>query len=135
MWHILQKVPEKVGPDLKEDDDFHASLSLCVWSSETLEEFEDRWARIIIQYGLKDHEWFAGRFDIRSSWVPAYFRDIPLSGLLRTTSRSESANSYFSRFIGFKHALVEFWLRFDTALEDQWHKELEADNVMGTCKP
>ena len=129
MWHILQKVPEKVGPDLKEDDDFHASLSLCVRSSETLEEFEDWWARIIIQYGLKDHEWFAGRFDIRSSWVPAYFRDIPLSGLLRTTSRSESANSYFSRFIGFKHALVEFWLRFDTALEDQRHKELEADNV------
>ena len=37
--------------------------------------------------------------------------------------------------LGFKHALVEFWLRFDTALEDQWHKELEADNVMGTCKP
>jgi hypothetical protein len=64
MWHMLQKVPEKVGPDLKEDDDFHASLSLCVWSSETPEEFEDRWARIIIQYGLKDHEWFAGRFDI-----------------------------------------------------------------------
>jgi hypothetical protein len=25
--------------------------------------------------------------------------------------------------------LVEFWLRFDTALEDQRHKELEADNV------
>ena len=129
MWHILRKVPEKVGPDLKEDDDFHASLSLCVWSCETPEEFEDRWARIMIQYGLKNHEWFAGRFDIRSSWVPAYFRDIPLSGLLRTTSRSESANSYFSRFIGFKHALVEFWLRFDTALEDQRHKELEADNV------
>jgi len=59
----------------------------------------------------------------------AYFRDITLSGLLRTTSRSESANSYFSRFIRFKHALVEFWLKFDTALEDQRHQELEADNV------
>ncbi|CAN6181097.1 unnamed protein product [Urochloa humidicola] len=129
MWHILRKVPDKIGPDLREDDDFHASLGICVWSSETPEEFEDRSARIMIHYGLEHHEWFAGRFDIRSSWVPAYFRDIPLSGILRTTSRSESANSYFSRFIGFKHALVEFWLRFDTALEDQRNKELEADNV------
>lgn len=115
MWHILRKVPDKVGPDLKEDDDFHASLSLCVWSSETPEEFEDRWARIIIQYGLKDHEWFAGRFDIRSSWVPAYFRDIPLSGLLRTTSRSESANSSLDSL-----GLSMLWLSFGSGLILPW---------------
>jgi len=39
MWHILRKVPDKVGLDLKEDDEFHNSLSLCVWSSETPEKF------------------------------------------------------------------------------------------------
>nr|XP_015645022.1 protein FAR1-RELATED SEQUENCE 5-like [Oryza sativa Japonica Group] len=50
-------------------------------------------------------------------------------GILRTTSRSESTNSFFCHFIGFKLALVEFWLRFDTALEEQRHKELENDNV------
>ncbi|WVZ52120.1 hypothetical protein U9M48_003210 [Paspalum notatum var. saurae] len=123
MRHILRNVCDMVGPELKEDDEF-----ICM-SSETPEEFEERWARIMIQFDLEHHEWFAGKFDIGSSWVLAYFRDIPLSGLLRTTSRSESANSYFSRFIGFKHALFEFWLRFDTALEDQRYKELEADNV------
>jgi hypothetical protein len=32
---------DKVGPDLKEDDEFHNSLSLCVWSSKTPEEFEE----------------------------------------------------------------------------------------------
>lgn len=129
MWHILRKVCDKVGLDLKEDDEFHDSLGLCVWSSETPEEFERRWAGIMMHYGLEHHEWFVGRFNIRSSWVPAYFRDIPLSELPRTTSRSESSNSCFCRFIGFKHALVEFWLRFDTAVEDQRHKELQADNV------
>ena len=48
---------------------------------------------------------------------------------MRTTSRSESANSFFSRIIGYKHALVEFWLRFDTDLEEQRHKELQEDHV------
>lgn len=48
---------------------------------------------------------------------------------MRTTSRSESANSFFSHIIGYKHALVEFWLRFDTALEEQRHKELQEDHV------
>ena len=53
---------------------------------------------------------------------------IPLAGILRTTSRSESANSFFNRFIHRKLALVEFWLRFDTTLECQREEELIADN-------
>ncbi|XP_048560284.1 protein FAR1-RELATED SEQUENCE 5-like [Triticum urartu] len=54
--------------------------------------------------------------------------DISLAGLLRTTSRSESANSFFNRFIHRRLAFVEFWLRFDTALECQREEELMADN-------
>jgi hypothetical protein len=42
--------------------------------------------------------------------------------------RSESANSFFNRFIHRRLALVEFWLRFDTALECQRQEELMADN-------
>nr|XP_034594212.1 protein FAR1-RELATED SEQUENCE 5-like [Setaria viridis]XP_034594213.1 protein FAR1-RELATED SEQUENCE 5-like [Setaria viridis]XP_034594214.1 protein FAR1-RELATED SEQUENCE 5-like [Setaria viridis]XP_034594215.1 protein FAR1-RELATED SEQUENCE 5-like [Setaria viridis] len=128
MWHILMKV-DKVGPVLKEDVEFHQRLSWCVWSSETPTEFEDRWGRIMSKYELHGNEWFTKKFEQRKSWVPAYFNDIPLSGLLRTTSRSESAISFFSRLIGWKHSLVEFWLRFDGALEEQRYKELEMDNV------
>lgn len=113
MWHILKKVCDKVGPDLKEDDEFHDSLGLCVWSSETPEEFERRWARVMMHYGLERHEWFVGRFNIRSSWVPAYFRDIPLSGLLRTTSRSESSNSV-------SLGLSMLWLSFGSGLILLW---------------
>jgi hypothetical protein len=47
MWHIPKKVPEKVGPELNEDDEFHASLSKCVWSSGTPGEFGERWPRIM----------------------------------------------------------------------------------------
>ena len=49
--------------------------------------------------------------------------------MLRTTSRSESANSFFNRFIRRKLTFVEFWLRFDTALECQRQEELKADNT------
>ncbi|KAM3370701.1 hypothetical protein ACQJBY_018190 [Aegilops geniculata] len=129
MWHIMNKIPQKVGPDLKTDEDFHERLGRCVWSSETPTEFEERWKEIMSEYGLEDDEWFSKRFNLRESWIPAYFKEIALSGLMRTTSRSESANSFFSRIIGYKHALVEFWLRFDTALEEQRHKELQEDHV------
>jgi hypothetical protein len=51
-----------------------------------------------------------------------------LGEILRTTSRSESANSFFNHFIGYKHALVEFWIRIGTALEEQRQNELKADH-------
>lgn len=61
-------------------------------------------------------------------WVPAYFRDIFLAGILRTTSRSESENSFFGNYLNKNLSLVEFWMRFDSAIEAQRYKELLADN-------
>jgi hypothetical protein len=87
MWHILMKVLDKAGPTLKEDEEFHKRLSCCVWSSETPVEFKERWGYIMSKYELQGNEWFTTKFDQRKLWVPAYFNAIPLSGLLRTTSR------------------------------------------------
>jgi hypothetical protein len=129
MWHIMEKFPEKVGPETRNDKSFWASLNACVWGSETGDEFETRWNALINKYGLKGNAWMANRYDIHKSWVPAYFMDIPLAGLLRTTSRSESANSFLNRFIHHKLSFVEFWLRLDTALECQWQEELKEDHM------
>ena len=128
MWHIMDKVPEKVGPDIKNDEDFWKLLNECVWGSENSDEFESKWNSIMTTYVLTENEWFSTKFASRESWIPAYFMDIPLAGLLRTTSRSESANSFFNRFIHRKLSFVEFWLRFSTALECQREEELIADN-------
>ena len=128
MWHIMDKVPEKVGSDIKNDEDFWKLLNECVWGSENSDEFESRWNSVMIKYVLTGNEWFSTKFNMRESWIPAYFMDIPLAGLLRTTSRSESANSFFNCFIHRKLSFVEFWLRFETALECQREEELLADN-------
>jgi hypothetical protein len=78
---------------------------------------------------LATNEWLVRRYEIRESWVPTYFEGMWLAGILRTTSRSSSANSFFNRFIGRKLAFVEFWLRFDTALKCQRHEEFIDDNI------
>jgi hypothetical protein len=129
MWHIMEKVPEKVGPETRNDKSFWSCLNACVWGSETGDEFETRWNTLINKYGLEGNAWMANRYVIRRSWIPAYFMDVPLAGLLRTTSRSESANSFFNRFIHRKLSFVEFWLRFDTTLECQRLEELKEDHM------
>jgi hypothetical protein len=97
-----------------------------VWGSETTEEFEMRWNAIKIGYGLQGNEWLANRYEICSSWIPSYFTDIHLVGLLRTTSISESSNSFFNNFI---HQKLSFGFNFDTALECQQHEELKANMI------
>ncbi|XP_044376455.1 protein FAR1-RELATED SEQUENCE 5 [Triticum aestivum] len=129
MWHIMEKVPGKVHPELKNDLAFYDRLKHCVWNSETPAEFEDRWKSFITEFKLEDHEWFAKKYMLRATWIPAYFMNIPLAGLLRTTSISESANLFFKRFICRRLTFVEFWLRFDTALKCQRQNELIADNT------
>jgi hypothetical protein len=128
MWHILQKVRDKVEPSVAGDEKFWERLNRCVWQSETPAKFEERWHALISDFKLEGNVWLAKRFDLRKSWIPAYFMDIPLAGILRTTSRSESENAFFKSFVGRKLAYVEFWLRFDTALQCQRQEELIADN-------
>ncbi|KAL6606177.1 hypothetical protein ACP70R_041830 [Stipagrostis hirtigluma subsp. patula] len=129
MWHIIRKLPDKVGNSLKCNPEFYKRVNSCVWGSETPNEFEANWSSFISEFGLEGNVWFEAKYHIRQKWIPAYCRDVYLAGILRTTSRSESENNFFRHFIGFKYALVEFWLRFSTAMEEQRHHELEADNA------
>jgi hypothetical protein len=128
MWHIMDKVPEKVRPSLREDKELWKRMNSYVWGSETPEDFVTQWTSIISDFQHTENEWLSTRFLIHKLWIPAYFMDIPLAGVLRTTSRSESANSFFNCFIHRKLSFVEFWLRFDTALECQRQEELKAHN-------
>jgi hypothetical protein len=108
---------------------FWSALNTCVWNSETKEEFEIRWNALIHDYGIESSQWLTYRYRIRKSCISVFFIDISLAGVLRTTSKSESPNSFFNRFIHHKLCFIVFCLRFDTALECQRHEELKADNI------
>ncbi|GJZ54958.1 FAR1-related sequence 5-like protein [Tanacetum coccineum] len=58
-------------------------------------------------------------FNLREIWIPAYFIDSPLYGLMRTTSRSESENSFFKSFTSPGATLVSFMMSYESAMERQ----------------
>jgi hypothetical protein len=123
-----EKVSEKIGGSVNDNDEFNKSFKSCVWGSETPEEFEDTWRFIMTRFELEKNEWLSHMFSIRKMWIPAYFKDIFLAEILRTTSRSESENSFYGNFLNPNVSLVDFWMRFDSAIEAQRHNELLADN-------
>ncbi|XP_074299300.1 protein FAR-RED IMPAIRED RESPONSE 1-like [Silene latifolia] len=91
MWHIMKKLREKVSYQLFQDEDFKTRLNRCVWNNQLEpDEFEEQWEKIMTDYQLVEHEWFSDLYDLREQWIPAYFKDVSMSGLMRVTSRSES---------------------------------------------
>ncbi|KAL2900496.1 Protein FAR1-RELATED SEQUENCE 5 [Bienertia sinuspersici] len=122
MWHIMKKVPEKVGPTLAQNEDFMSDFCNCVWSKRTERvEFDELWNLILEKYNLMNNIWLQHMFQIRQNWIPSYYRNMPMSGVMRTTSRSESENNLFGHFTTPHVTLLEFWMRYQSATDSQRH--------------
>ncbi|XP_074292575.1 protein FAR1-RELATED SEQUENCE 5-like [Silene latifolia] len=90
MWHIMQKLTDKVGPVISKETDFVSRLNAIVWDAK-LEplEFEAKWCQLVNEHNLEGNSRLSTMFRKRRKWIPAYFRDVPMGCLLRTTQRSE----------------------------------------------
>ncbi|XP_042009135.1 protein FAR1-RELATED SEQUENCE 5-like [Salvia splendens] len=127
-WHIMAKVAEKVPKSLLGNYEFKKDLNSCVWS-ELIEptEFEDKWKTVMETYELEGAEWFVSMFESRKFWVPAYFRDFPNSSLIKTTSVSESQNSFFKRYTQSRANLVVFLMNFNNVVDAQGNHSAKLD--------
>ncbi|XP_076959089.1 protein FAR1-RELATED SEQUENCE 5-like [Bidens hawaiensis] len=95
MWHIMDKLSGKVGSGLYNTIDFKTRLCDIVWTDLiTHELFEKELASIMNDFQLNDHDWLKDIFHIRESWIPAYYREETMYGLMRTSFRSESENHF-----------------------------------------
>ncbi|KAL2930606.1 Protein FAR-RED IMPAIRED RESPONSE 1 [Bienertia sinuspersici] len=127
IWHILRKLPHKLGRNekyakLKEE------LLEVVYDSFTKEEFGSRWEEVTSDYGIVNDEWVSGLFVERSMWVPANMKDQFWAGM-RTTQRVESINSFFDKFVTRKTRLCEFGEKYVAAIERRIMQEKEADEI------
>ncbi|XP_019160046.1 PREDICTED: protein FAR-RED IMPAIRED RESPONSE 1-like [Ipomoea nil] len=126
MWHIMTKVSEKVGTEMSKNNEFRGALNIVVWNEKsTRAEFEIGWKTVIEKYGLQENRWLNRMYDERASWVPAFFDDVFMDGLLRTTSRSEAENRIFQSNMNRHLCLVEFFGRFERAVRKQRNNNLE----------
>nr|XP_017245299.1 PREDICTED: protein FAR1-RELATED SEQUENCE 5-like [Daucus carota subsp. sativus] len=120
MWHIMEKFPSKVGVVLAMDGGFLSKFKPFVWGENLdISEFEACWKSLMDEFKMTDNEWLCDMYECRHLWIPAYFKEDPLLGILRTTSWSESANSFFSHYHQPGDTLSQFYLRFETAMDKQ----------------
>lgn len=113
-------------------------MNYIFWNQEmTPEIFETRWKSVVDDFGLHDMRWFNDLYELKEMWVPCYFMDLPMNGLMRTSSLSESENAFFKRCKNKQSTLVDFFSRFDAAMEKQRHNnrllEYEMENKAINC--
>ncbi|KAI3720290.1 hypothetical protein L6452_21205 [Arctium lappa] len=136
MWHIMNKVPNKVSIALKYNPEFNRVINKLVWNVKICpEEFESQWKSMIENYGLLGDKWFDYMYEIRRSWIPAFYKDTPMSGLMKTTSRSESANAYVNIYLSSFFDLVQFLNNYDIAIENQRYAQAVDESVTRTTTP
>ncbi|XP_074288425.1 protein FAR-RED IMPAIRED RESPONSE 1-like [Silene latifolia] len=129
MWHIMNKVPSKYGMVRDDYSVFLKKLNAIIWD-EDIEpaEFDAKWEEIGREHNVNNIEWFQEMYAKRRQWVMAHCRDLDMGGVMRTTQRSESENSFFKRFESKSGTLVEFTMRFDSAMDQQRHTQKQIDN-------
>ncbi|KAI8530416.1 hypothetical protein RHMOL_Rhmol11G0056600 [Rhododendron molle] len=125
IWHIMKKVPEKLG---KYDayKSISPSFHNVVYDSLTKDEFEDAWEVFIKKYKLEDNEWLHGLYLERNRWVPAFVKDVFWAGM-SSTQRSESMNHYFDDYINSKTTLKQFVEQYENALAKKVDNEKNED--------
>ncbi|GKC40514.1 FAR1-related sequence 5-like protein [Tanacetum coccineum] len=118
----------QICKEIYNETDFKERFDKIVWNMfiEPL-TFEEKWAQLIEDFDLKKHKWLTKMFNLREIWIPAYFIDSPLFGLMRTTSRSESENSFFKSFTSPGATLVSFMMSYESAMERQRYRQEKLD--------
>ncbi|KAG6631972.1 hypothetical protein CIPAW_13G125900 [Carya illinoinensis] len=126
LWHILKKLPEKLGSHGAFKTGLKTGLLNCVYDSHIVEEFEGSWEVLIQKYKLQDNAWLKSLYAERTYWAPVFMKDVFWAGM-STTQRSESMNAFFDWYVHAKTNLKEFVDQFDNALRKKIENESAAD--------
>ncbi|XP_052625926.1 protein FAR1-RELATED SEQUENCE 6-like [Lactuca sativa] len=126
----IKQAVENISDDLFTNTDFRKRFSKFVWDINIKPDvFEVKWGLLMKEFNLEDTRWFKDMFTIRDSWIPGYFSDIPMCGLMKTTSRSESMNSFFNTYSESGNLLLNFMMNYDTAIQKQRNTQRELDRA------
>ncbi|XP_077226243.1 protein FAR1-RELATED SEQUENCE 5-like [Tasmannia lanceolata] len=124
-WHIQRHLVEHIAHMRDSDSEFNKDYNRWYFK-KNIHKCEEEWGKFEQKYGIEENSWLCNMWQLRSHWMPAYFRDTFTAGM-SSSSRSESINSFFDGFVNHSTTLQEFVEQYDKALEDRRKKEAEED--------
>jgi hypothetical protein len=113
----MQKVQEKLGLFIAKREDLRKDFNEIIDYSLTVEDFETKWAEMLVKHDIVDNDNFFYVWELRECFVPAYFQDrfIPF---LQTTAQSEGFNVVLKRYVNPHDSLLRFFQQYMKLQED-----------------
>ncbi|XP_057452753.1 protein FAR1-RELATED SEQUENCE 5-like [Lotus japonicus] len=103
-----------------------AQLKDLMLSDYEVIEFNSKWGEMVAQFGLEDHSWVRDMYEKRTMWATTCMRGRCFVGH-KATARCEGLYAKFGRMARSCLNLLDFLQHFHHCLDEQRHKELEAD--------
>lgn len=130
LLHIMKNLPQKIHGYAKFKL-IGEHLQNAVYDTQTTNEFERNWTKIVDDFGIGDDEWLKELFLERHRWVPSFLRGDFWAGM-SVNLRSESMYAFFDGYVNQHTTLKQFVDQYDNALQYKAEKEYVAD-VHSSC--
>ncbi|KAI0489449.1 hypothetical protein KFK09_029292 [Dendrobium nobile] len=124
--NIMKKIPENLK-GYAEFIEIRKTLKKLVYDCSRIDEFEEKWNKMIEGFRLEGNEWLNALYENRHSWVPLYLKDTFWAGM-SVSKRGESLSSYFDGFVNPKTTVKQFLSKYETIIQSKCKKEAQADS-------
>nr|XP_051221874.1 protein FAR1-RELATED SEQUENCE 5-like [Lolium perenne] len=121
----MQNAQAVLGNFLSKHEELRQELNAIIDYNMSIEEFESRWAEMIFKHGVADNTHLCDLYNIRATFVPAYFKD-RFFPFLQTTARSEGFNAVLKSYVDPHNNLHHF---FEQYLKLQEKIDVAEDSV------
>ncbi|VFQ62544.1 unnamed protein product [Cuscuta campestris] len=133
-WQVIGKVAENLSHVIKNNEEFMTEFEDCIYRSWTDDEFQKSWENLVQNFELEENELIQSLYEDRMKWVPTFTRNTILAGM-STSTRSESVNSFFDKYVHKKTSIQEFVKQYDAILQDRYEEEAKADSDTWNKQP
>lgn len=103
----MDKFCGTIGPVLANDDKLNEAFVDCMNYTVNPEEFESKWAAMVQKYHLETNEHFQHLYQMRQSFIPAYYMH-NFFPFLQFTQRSEGFNELLKKYVNPNLSILQF---------------------------
>ncbi|GKV51046.1 hypothetical protein SLEP1_g57722 [Rubroshorea leprosula] len=125
MWHIRQKLPQKLAA-VQRYRELENTFSSLIYHCNDRNEFEQKWQVMIEEHDLVENQWLKDIFEEHEMWAPPFLTYHFWAGI-SSTQRSEGLNAFFDGFVHGQTTLNTFVEQYALAQRRKMEKEAKAN--------
>lgn len=134
IWQMYENAVKNVSNVVKDSQSFASDFRRCIYDSKYEEDFVHAWEDMLEKHSLQQNEWLKWMFREREKWAVVYGRNT----FFVDTKGSHLGESLFNdlgNYLNSSLDILQFFKHFESIVEEQRYKEIEASDEMNRCMP